>query len=342
MINPLVSVIMPVYNSQQYVKTAVNSIVNQTYKNIEILCVNDCSTDNSLSVLNELASQDSRVKIIDSPVNVGAGEARNLAIKEAKGEYITFVDADDTIEPDLYQRVIDEINENNPDQVVWGLIEEHFDNNDKLIKTVPIISPKEFLTDDTAIVKTILQLEENSLFGYQWNSFYRASVINDNHIRFEKALFYEDYFFNLDFAKCMKTFSVLDYTGYHYFKRVNSSITHRFTKDYFALSYRRIESMYRYCEAKGYIVSEVYNILGNRLLRYTFSALSRNHNPLSEMSFSDMKKWVNENTNREMYDLLLPECETNNPAHKVLKILIKNRNSTLMVLIGKLVYLLKR
>lgn len=339
--NPLISVIMPVYNSQQYVETAVNSIVNQTYKNIEILCVNDCSTDNTLSVLNQLAMQDSRVKVIDSPVNVGAGEARNLAIKEAKGEYITFVDADDTIEPDLYQRVIEEINKNNPDQVVWGLIEEHFDNNDSLIKTVPIISPKEFLTADTDIVKTILQLEENSLFGYQWNSFYRSSIINDNNIRFEKALFYEDYFFNLEFAKCMKNLSVLDYAGYHYFKRVNSSITHRFTKDYFALSYRRIESMYRYCESMGYLEPEVYNVLGNRLLRYTFSALSRNHNPLSEMSFADMKKWTKEKTSLEMYSILLPKCSPSNKAHLVLKAMIDTKLNTPMVLIGKVVYLLK-
>lgn len=340
--NPLVSVIMPVYNSQQYIKAAVNSIVKQSYENIEIICVNDCSTDESLAVLNELAESDSRIKVIDSPVNVGAGEARNLAINEAEGEYITFVDADDTIKQDLYQRVVDEINLNNPDQVVWGLIEEHFDDNDKLIKTVPIISAYRFQDNETDIVKTILELEENSLFGYQWNSFYRASIIKVNDIKFEKALFYEDYFFNLEFAKCMKTLSVLDYAGYHYFKRVNSSITHRFTKDYFALSYRRIESMYKYCVDMGHVEKDVYNILGNRLLRYTFSALSRNHNPLSEMSFSDMKKWVEENTNREMYSILLPKCETSNAAHKVLKMLVKNQNSTLMVLIGKLVYLLKK
>lgn len=340
--NPLVSVIMPVYNSQQYVKAAVNSIVKQSYKNIEIICVNDCSTDESLAVLNELAENDRRIKVIDSPVNVGAGEARNLAINQAQGEYITFVDADDTIEQELYQRVVDEIHLNNPDQVVWGLIEEHFDDNDKLIKTVPIISAYRFQDNKRDIVKTVLELEENSLFGYQWNSFYRASVIKDNNIKFEKALFYEDYFFNLEFAKCMKTLSVLDYAGYHYFKRVNSSITHRFTKDYFALSYRRIESMYNYCSDMGYVESDVYNILGNRLLRYTFSALSRNHNPLSEMAFLDMKKWVKENTNREMYSILLPKCETNNAAHKVLKMLVKNQNSTFMVFIGKFVYLLKR
>lgn len=339
--NPLVSVIMPVYNSQQYVKAAVNSIVEQTYENIEIICVNDCSTDDSLSVLKELAAEDSRIIVIDSPVNVGAGEARNLAIAQAKGEYITFVDADDTIEPDLYQRVIDEINKNNPDQVVWGLIEEHFDDSDKLVKTVPIVSPQAFLTEGNDIVKTVLELEENSLFGYQWNSFYRADIIKENNIKFEKALFYEDYFFNLEFAKSMKNISVLEYAGYHYFKRVNSSITHRFTKDYFALSYRRIESMYRYCESMGYLEPAVYNVLGNRLLRYTFSALSRNHNPLSEMSFSDMKKWTDKNTSLEMYSILLPKCNPSNNAHMVLKAMINSKLNTLMVLIGKFVYLLK-
>lgn len=340
--NPLVSVIMPVYNSQQYVKAAVNSIVKQTYENIEIICVNDCSTDDSLSVLKDLASSDCRIKIIDSPVNVGAGEARNLAIAQAKGEYITFVDADDTIEPDLYQRVIDEINKNNPDQVVFGLVEDYFNEKDELIKSVPVTSGYGFYSDKNSIMHTILELEDNFLFGYQCTSFYRASIIADNKIFFTKHLFYEDYFFNLEFAKLMKTLSVIDYAGYHYFKRKNGSITRTFTKDYFELSYSRIESMYQYCLEEDYLCSDVYNILGNRLLRYTFSALSRNHNPLSEMSRADMIKWVKENTSREMYKVILPACTFSNPAHKVLNLLIRFKCTALIVGLGKLVYLLMK
>ncbi len=340
--NPLVSVIMPVYNSQQYVKAAVNSIIEQTYENIEIICVNDCSTDDSLSVLNELVAKDSRVKVIDSPVNVGAGEARNLAIVQAKGEYITFVDADDTIEPDLYQRVIDEINKNNPDQVVFGIVEDYFNEKDQLIKSVPVTSPYGFYSNDREIMRVVLQLEDNFLFGYQCTSFYRTSIVLDNNILFTKHLFYEDYFFNLEFIKHMKTISVIDYAGYHYFKRKNGSITRTFTKDYFELSYSRIESMYQYCESKGYMEADMYNILGNRILRYTLSALSRNHNPLSEMSFSDMKKWGDENTSREIYSLLLPRCRTSNIAHKALKLFIENNLSVLMVLVGKVIYLIRK
>ncbi len=337
---PLISIIMPVYNSQNYVKTAVDSILMQSYKNIEILCVNDCSTDNSLEVLNSIAETDSRVSVIDSPVNVGAGEARNLGIMQAKGEYITFVDADDTIEPDLYEKVVKKISETDADEVVWGLVEEHYNNSDKLIKTISIVSEEAFLTDNHSIIKTILQMEENSLFGYQWNSFYRASTIKENNIKFEKALFYEDYFFNLEFAKHIKNLAVLEYAGYHYFKRVNSSITHRFTKDYFALSYRRIESMYRFCVDSGYTEQDLYDILGNRLLRYTFSALSRNHNPLSEMSFAEMKKWTEKNTTLAMFPVLLPKCNTVGLPHKILKFLISKKLFVFQVLVGKTVYII--
>ncbi len=338
---PLISIIMPVYNSQNYVKTAVDSILMQSYKNIEILCVNDCSTDNSLEVLNCIAETDSRVSVIDSPVNVGAGEARNLGIAQAKGEYITFVDADDTIEPDLYEKVVKKISETDADEVVWGLVEEHYNDSDELIKTLPIVSAEAFVTDNHSIIKTILQMEENSLFGYQWNSFYRASTIKENNIRFEKALFYEDYFFNLEFAKYMKNLAVLEYAGYHYFKRVNSSITHRFTKDYFSLSYRRIESMYRFSIEAGYSEQDLYDILGNRLLRYTFSALARNHNNLSEMNLTDMIDWAKEISSRELYSVLVPNCKTSNVAHSILRMLIDKKQYFAMVIVGKVISILK-
>lgn len=339
---PLVSVIMPVYNAQDYIRPAVESILAQTYKNLEILCVNDCSKDDSLKVLGGIALEDSRVKVIDSPVNVGAGQARNLALEQAQGEYITFVDADDTIEPDLYERVMAKLADTDADQVVWGLVEEHYNDADELIRTVPVVSEEAFISDESGIVSKILELEDNSLFGYQWNSVYRASIIRDKGIRFEKALFYEDYFFNLEFAKYMKSLAVLEYAGYHYFKRVNSSITHRFTKDYFELSYRRIDTMFRFCRERGCNDKKLYNILGNRLLRYTFSALSRNHNPLSEMTAADMKKWTKQSISLDLFSELLPECEASNPAHKVLQLLITKKCAGLMVLIGKLVYILKK
>lgn len=339
---PLISVVMPVYNSERFVEVAVNSILAQTYQNIEIICVNDCSKDNSLAVLNSLAKKDERVVVVDSNVNVGAGEARNIGMAKANGEYITFVDADDTIDSDLYEKVVKKLEETNADQAVWGLIEKYYTDSGKPTRTVPVIHEEAFVTNDEEMTKVILSLENKLIFGYQWNSFYRADIIKNQKIKFEKSILYEDFFFNLEFAKHMKTLAVLDCAGYNYFRRDNTSITHGFVKDYFDLSYRRIEEMYRFCADRGYDEQNLFDILGNRLLRYTFSALSRNHNPLSKMSFSDIVKWSRNVADMELYKELLPKCNADNPAHKVLKVLISKKCAFCMAFIGKIVYVLKK
>ena len=100
-----VSVVMPVYNVQEYLSQCLDSIINQTYKNIEVICINDGSTDNSIYVLKEYAKLDDRIKIF-SQENQGQGISRNKGIKYAKGEYILFVDPDDWIEITAIEKII--------------------------------------------------------------------------------------------------------------------------------------------------------------------------------------------------------------------------------------------
>ena len=100
-----VSVIIPVYNAAQYLERCLDSVINQTLKDIEIICINECSTDNSLEILEEYASKDNRIKIIDFKENKGVAAARNAGINEAQGEYIGFVDPDDYIDSDFYAQL---------------------------------------------------------------------------------------------------------------------------------------------------------------------------------------------------------------------------------------------
>ncbi|MDR2481141.1 MAG: glycosyltransferase [Spirochaetaceae bacterium] len=99
---PKVSVIIPVYNTAPYLRRCLDSVCNQTLRDIEIVCVNDGSTDNSLDILNEYAARDRRSKVIDFPENKGVSAARNAGIDAAEGECIGFVDSDDAVEPDFY------------------------------------------------------------------------------------------------------------------------------------------------------------------------------------------------------------------------------------------------
>ena len=85
------SIIIPVYNAEKYLKTCLDSILNQTYKDIEVICVNDCSKDDSLKILEEYARKDKRVQIINNETNLGPGANRNIGIKRARGKYLTFI-----------------------------------------------------------------------------------------------------------------------------------------------------------------------------------------------------------------------------------------------------------
>src|SRR5690606_10832622 len=95
--NGLVSIVMPCYNAEKYITETVNSVINQTYKNWELIIVNDGSTDNSLNMIKEFAANDNRISFIDKS-NSGVSDSRNKGLEKAKGEYIAFLDADDTWE----------------------------------------------------------------------------------------------------------------------------------------------------------------------------------------------------------------------------------------------------
>ena len=95
--NNLITIVVPIYNSSKYLSRCINSIINQTYQNLEIILVNDGSTDNSLDICNEYANKDNRIKVIHKD-NSGAAASRNVGINHAMGNYIAFVDSDDYIE----------------------------------------------------------------------------------------------------------------------------------------------------------------------------------------------------------------------------------------------------
>ena len=338
---PYISIIMPVYNAEAYLDKSITSVLSQNFSDFELICVNDCSKDRSLEILRNFEKKDNRVKVIDSPVNVGAGEARNLGIDCSNGVYIAFIDSDDTIESDLYEKTAALTDNGEVDRVIWGAYEEHYNGKNEHVKTVPIIPQKNICKTKNELVYTALELEQQTLFGYLWNSLFKAEIVKKNAIKMRKSVFYEDYFFSLDFLKKSKNMVVFDYAGYHYFKRVNSSITNSFSKEYFDLSYERVEKFYDYCVETDTLSQRAVEILGSKLLRYTLSALARNNNPLSEMTGEDRKQWIKENLNRDLYNSLLCRNFKTNPIFKVLKFCIRNKCVNSMLTIGKLVYFLR-
>ena len=137
---PKVSVIIPVYNVEKYLRQCLDSVVNQTLEDIEIICVNDCSPDNSLSILKEYANKDNRIKIIDLKENVGPGIAKNKALDIANGEYIMLLDPDDWYEPDACKLAYNQIKKNNNDWVTFGY-NKYFEATDTYKEQTDRIAP---------------------------------------------------------------------------------------------------------------------------------------------------------------------------------------------------------
>ncbi len=165
---PKVSVIIPVYNAEKYLKKCLDSACGQTLKEIEIICVNDCSPDSSLEILNEYASKDNRIKIIDFKENKGASAARNAGLKIACGEYISFIDSDDYISLNFLEL----------------LYNKAIDTNSDIIKGEDLITLKE--NNSIEILKQNEKIAKNKYFflsGFS-TAIYEKKLILDNNILF--------------------------------------------------------------------------------------------------------------------------------------------------------------
>lgn len=123
-----ISVIIPVYNVENYLDKCLSSVINQTYKNLEIICINDCSTDNSLDILKLYAEEDKRIKIIDRKTNGGLSVARNSGLEVATGDYVYFIDSDDYIDNNYLEKMLEIAIENNVDVVLNTNIIAHKGN----------------------------------------------------------------------------------------------------------------------------------------------------------------------------------------------------------------------
>ena len=211
----IISVIIPVYNPGKYFDRCVDRLVNQTYKNLEIILVDDGSTDGSSEKCDEWASKDSRIIVIHKE-NGGASSARNAGLDVASGEFIGFVDSDDYIDYDMYEIMLDEIIEYNADAVRCGVIRESDDGITEDWGTgnyeVRIVD-KEQLLKDVGAAEGILPVSLG-------NKLYRITCIGD--IRFDtKYKFAEDTLFNFMISRNINTMVYHDINRYHY--RFNSS-----------------------------------------------------------------------------------------------------------------------
>lgn len=221
----LVSIIIPVYNAEQHIAKCLKSILRQTYKNIELIIVNDGSTDNSLEICHNFQKKDNRIKIITIE-NSGPSKARNIGLKTSAGSYIQFVDADDYVEDTITQRLVASMMDNY--QLVICGYNIIFNNK----KIVNILEDAEYKLNE--FLDIFCDLYKKNQFQYLWNKIYSASIIKSYNISFnEETKRGEDALFNIDYLEKCSVILIINEPLYNYVHYNSLSLTRNYNKSLF-------------------------------------------------------------------------------------------------------------
>lgn len=240
--SPKVSIIMPVFNCEQDVKGAIESIQRLMLREWELIVIDDCSSDNTYSVVNEYVLLDSRIKLYKQSQNAGPGAAKNLGLKCAQGEYITFCDSDDWIEADAYNYLM-ENDTVNRDVYVFGYFRDIYNVDGDVIESNLVKTEKTECFNRKEIIFRIPTLDQNRVFSFAWNKLYKRELIENNDVKFSNKKFGEDYDFNIEFFKYANSMYVSEKGYYHYIKKSTESLTERYVPDFFEINNNRFLRM---------------------------------------------------------------------------------------------------
>lgn len=279
-----VSVIIPVYNSSQFLPKCLDCVLGQTYKEIEIICINDGSVDTSLSILNEYASLHENLIIIDQS-NQGVSVARNTGIERASGNYVTFLDSDDYVELGYIENLVSCILNHDVDLVCSGLADFCDEGIISTIRLSPAVIELTYPKDIIGFLNTLLNTSPVC-------KLYRLDLINKYNLRFKRGLSLgEDRDFNLRYFSHCQRIMISDYVGYYYRKDVEYSLTHQTHKDvllhdYEAINQKKsifIEKSALNEDACIYINQMIINLLFDELVR--LSSLTKGDRRWGDFNF---------------------------------------------------------
>mgnify|MGYP000575549668 FL=1 len=214
---PMVSIIVPVYNAEQYLRRCVDSILNQEYTDFEVFLVNDGSTDSSGDICEEYGNKDTRVIVIQKE-NTGVSDSRNRALDRARGKYLQFLDSDDWITPDATRLFVRAAEEYGCDMVIsdfYRVVGERLSPKGD-IEEEGVLTQEEFAAH-------MMENPADFYYGVLWNKLYRRDLVEEHSLRMDTNINWcEDFLFNLEYIRYAKVFYALHAPIYYYVKRKGS------------------------------------------------------------------------------------------------------------------------
>ncbi|WP_298422694.1 glycosyltransferase family 2 protein [uncultured Kordia sp.] len=336
---PKVSIIIPVYNTEKYLKKSLNSAINQTLKELDIVIVDDKSTDNSLQIIQEFQKKDDRITVIALEKNRGNGFGRNSAIQKASAPYIMFLDSDDWLEPNAVEIVYNEATRKQSEVLIFGYFEVKTDKKGNIINTYPVLPT---LEDGATNFIPYYLSNRKGFSSAAWSYIFSRDHIIHNEVKFTENIFFEDIEFVSKAVIKAKRIDVYKEQALYSYLRRPSSITSSFSK-------KKIKDLYQ----ANHLLSEslkkegIYKIYEkDYMLRFViecvhWSFLDYMHMP-SRLLDNEVKKFMktvkNDFITDENLELVKSKIDTMQSDEIIVKTTYQNMYDTLVLIKNNPIY----
>ncbi len=318
------SVIMPVYGVEKYLEESVRSILSQTYTDFELILVDDRSPDRCPEMCDAFAKEDERVRVIHKTQNEGLGFARNTGLETATGDYVIYVDSDDTIDRETLEECAENLGDK-PDILIYGMKLCYENKNGKTVRTEKL-KPEEFYADSVeTIAEMFRRLSNQRVFQYACNKAYRREFVQPLGVRFEKTKLIEDFLYNIEVFGHAQKIRSIDEDLYFYRKPTHVTLASSYNPQFFELFKRKFSLEENFLRQHNAYGGEHLQQILKGYVKHYISAVVRNRSKSADLSRKEQKKLAKEMLEDSVTQRVLEAFEPCGAIFKTLTALMKSK-----------------
>lgn len=337
---PYFSIVMPVYNAEKFLSQTIKNILSQTFSDFELILVNDCSPDNSAAVCDEFAEKDSRIKVVHNEVNRGPGGSRNVGLANSNGEYVMYMDSDDTVNDDMLQILFNESGV--ADIITFGINLLHTNEKGSVVSKEILASSDFYADTKEKIANAFYILSTAKIFQYACNKIYRRDFLITCDVHYEDMRLGEDFFYNIQLFEKASVIKCLSNAFYNYIKPTTQTLTTSYSPIFFDLAKRKFKMEKAFLSSMNFQSEDTLNLVYLNHMKHFISAIIRNQSVSSNMNLSQKMKFVSEKLKDETIVELLNNYKPLGIQNKFIFFVLKTKIPFFCLFTAKIISMIQK